>query len=313
MLNARWLEDTFGIPVVLDFQDPWVSAEGAKVPKLSKAGLSHHLATILEPIALRSASFITSVSERQNHEMADRYPWLDRDRMAAIPIGGDPDDFEVLRSYPPEKSQVQLSSDHINLCYVGTFLPRAGSLMRLLFDSLADLRIQQPALASKLRLQFVGTSNQHDGNGEHLITPIASAAGVADLVYEHPARVPFLEALSLLANSDGLMMIGSDEAHYTASKIYPGLMSGTPYLSLFHSASSAHAILADAGGGLAFSFQTEAELRAIRPNLTRALAQICEHPTTIPPADPAVYEAFTARGVARQFGSVFDWVNTKAK
>ena len=41
-------------------------------------------------------------------------------------------------------------------------------------------------------------------------------------------------------------------------------MSGRPFLSLFHSASSAHRILADAGGGYALSFATPDELEGLQ-------------------------------------------------
>ncbi len=123
MLLARRINRRFGVPVVLDFQDPWVSAYGATRPKWSKEGLAHWLATVLEPLALRGASYVTSVSDGQNLEMAERYPWLDRSRMAAIPIGGDPEDFDALRRRPLENSQVWLDPKRINLSYVGTFLP----------------------------------------------------------------------------------------------------------------------------------------------------------------------------------------------
>ena len=100
MLLAEPIKRRFAVPVVLDFQDPWVSDAGAKQPKFSKAGLSHHLATVLEPLALRGADYITSVSDRQNADMAARYPWLDRAQMASLPIGGDSDDFAALREQP---------------------------------------------------------------------------------------------------------------------------------------------------------------------------------------------------------------------
>ncbi|MFZ0426405.1 MAG: glycosyltransferase, partial [Xanthobacteraceae bacterium] len=93
MLLSRWLKRRFGVPVVLDFQDPWVSSFGAAQPRFSKAGLAHWLAARLEPTALRHADFVTSVSEVQNAEMASRYSWLDACKMAAIPIGGDADDY----------------------------------------------------------------------------------------------------------------------------------------------------------------------------------------------------------------------------
>jgi Glycosyl transferase 4-like domain len=311
LLLSGWIKKTYGIPVILDFQDPWVSAEGALRPKLSKGGLSHRLATMLEPMAVRHASFITSVSDRQNDEMATRYPWLDRTRMAAVPIGGDPEDFDALRRNPPSNPQFKLEPGRIHLSYVGTFLPKAGPLVRTLFDALADLRREHPALAERLQLNFVGTSNQPAGGGAHLVSPIAEAADVGDLVREHPPRVPFLEALSILASSNGLLIIGSDEPHYTASKIYPGLMSGTPFLSLFHSASSAHHILSEAGGGLAYGFETLDGLAALRPALAQGLAQLVEAPASLGSANPQAYEAFTASNVAGRYAEIFEQVSQK--
>jgi len=308
MLMARMVRQTLRVPVILDFQDPWVSADGALRPRWSKGGLAHRLAVALEPRALRHASFITSVSDRQNDEMAERYPWLDRERMAAIPIGGDPDDFEALRAHPPQNPQVRLDPAFINLSYVGTFLPRAGSLVKALFAGLRQLRERDPALAARLRLNFVGTSNQPSGEGAHRVMPIAIAEGVGDLVREHPARVPFLEALSLLANSHGLLMIGSDEPHYTASKIYPNLMAKRPFLSIFHKASSAHEILSAAGGGRAFAFATAAELAALTPRLADALHDLATRPEIFGTSDQTVYEPYTAHSVAGQFAQVFDRV-----
>ena len=305
-LLSGWIKNKFNIPVVLDLQDPWVSAEGALWPLLSKRGLSHKLATILEPIAVRDASYITSVSQRQNDELADLYPWLDRNAMAAIPIGGDPDDFEALKAAPPSHPKVTLEPNRIHLSYVGTFLPRASVVVEKIFRALRGLKDEAPELASRLVLNFVGTSNQPAGGGTHLVTPIARAHGVEELVREVPERVPFLEALNILVNSNGLMLLGSDEPHYTASKIYPALMSGTPFISIFHRASSAHQILLTSGGGFPHAFETLDELNGITPQLKQQLAMFAEGTVKLAPPDPKAYEPFQAFNVAKQFAEVFD-------
>ncbi len=49
MLLAREIKRRFGTGVVLDFQDPWVSAWGATLPPWSKGGLAHRLALTLSP------------------------------------------------------------------------------------------------------------------------------------------------------------------------------------------------------------------------------------------------------------------------
>lgn len=304
LLLARHVHETLGVPVILDFQDPWVSAEGAQRPRWTKGWAAHRLAVALEPKALRYADFITSVSERQNDEMAERYPFIERSRMAAIPIGGDPDDFISLRESPPKDLQVQLRPGLKHLIYVGAFLPRAEPLVRILFRALAALRVERPGIASTIKLTFVGTSNQPSGIGGGRVKPIAEAQGVAELVDEHAPRVPFLEALSLLSNADGLMMIGSDEPHYTASKVYPNLMAARPYLSIFHEASSAHAILSSAGGGAAFSFNGEAALNALELPMKAALLKMIDTPEAFGKPNLGAFAPYTANAVAGQFADV---------
>jgi hypothetical protein len=101
-------------------------------------------------------------------------------------------------------------------------------------------------------------------------------------------------------------MLGSDEPHYTASKIYPALMSGRPFLSLFHRASSAHAILRAAGGGRAFAFATPEELAALEAPLAEGLRTLAAAPESLGHVDPSAYAAYEARAIACRFGAIFD-------
>ena len=295
-----------GARVVLDFQDPWVSAEGATKSRWSKGGMAHRLAVLLEPGAVRHADLVTSVSDIQNQQMAARYPWLDPRRMAAIPIGGDPEDFDALRAEPPDNPHIQLDRRHVNLSYVGTFLPRAGSLVRTLFSAVRALKHSDPDLAARMRLNFVGTSNQPDDTSSYRVKPLAEEAGIAELVREVPQRIPYLQALGVLAASDGLLLIGSDEPHYTASKIYPALMAGRPFMSLFHRASGAHAILSAAGGGRALSFDDVHGLEAQASSITDALRTLACCPEKLGRVDPAAYASYTAEAVSKRFAEFFD-------
>jgi len=306
MLLSRDIKRRFGVPVVLDFQDPWVSAWGAAQPALSKPGMVHRLATLLEPQALRAADFVTSVSEGQNAAMTARYPWLDGARMAAIPIGGDPDDFAALRAANRPEGAIDLDPDLIHLSYVGTFLPRAGPLVRALFRGFARLREAEPALAARLRLNFVGTRNRPGDVWDCPVRAIAEAEGIAEAVREIPSRVPYLAALDVFARSHGALLIGSDEPHYTASKIYPALMCGRPFLSLFHHASSAHAILAAAGGGIALAFADCGELDPLAALLADGLRTLALRPESLGKPSPAAYAPYDARAIARRFAEIFN-------
>jgi glycosyltransferase involved in cell wall biosynthesis len=306
MLLARKIRRRFGVPVALDFQDPWVSAWGAAQPSLSKAGISHALARVLEPRALRAADYVTSVSDVQNAEMIARHPWLDARRMAAIPIGSDPDEFRVLRIGNPNIAAVPLMPDYIHLSYVGTIWPAVVASIRTLLRAFARLRAKDPALAARIRLNFVGTNADPNDVATYRVRPIAEAEGVADAVLEVPARLPYLDALAVLARSNGLLLIGSDEPHYTASKIYPALMSQRPYVSLFHRASSAHAILSAAGGGRSLAFDGKEELAALEIPLAEALRTLALKPNSLGTADPASYAPYEARNIASRFAEIFD-------
>lgn len=310
MMFAPRLRRVFGVPVVLDFQDPWVSSWGETQPRLSKRGLSHMIASNLEPIALGAASFVTSVSERQNEELRARYPWLDAARMAAIPIGGDSDDFQTLRSHSlvegPERTH---PSSEYTIAYVGTIWPAVAPTVDVLIGALTRIRDRAPSIFSCLRLQFVGSSaNPRDLTG-YKVLPLAAAAGVGSIVEETPQRVAYGEALRAMAAADANLVLGSMEPHYTASKLFPILMSGTKYISLLHRDSSAHALALRAGGGRALAFSTPAELAALECVVADTIVELVTHPQSCGGVDPAAYAPFEARNISQRFAGIFEEIS----
>ncbi len=313
MLLAPELKRRFATRIVLDFQDPWASDWGARQPGWSKAGLSHRLARALEPRVLRAADAVTSVSPIHNSMLACAYPWLDSARMADIPIGCDPDDFIALRRQAPLADDDLLDAAYVNFSFVGAAMPRTAPLLTTLFRAFGRLRAAAPELAARIRLNFIGTSNQPGAAPDaFLVRPLAEAEGIGAFVRETPDRSPYLAALSVMARSHALLLIGSDEPHYTASKIYPALMSGRPYLSLFHGASSAHDILRAAGGGIAHAFETPQQLAALEPALASALTVLATRPGSVGVADARICAAYEARAIAGRFAAVFDSVSTGA-
>lgn len=311
MLLAHEIKRRYRLPIVLDFQDPWVSRSGALQHPWSKRGLSHRLATWLEPRAIRAASYVTSVSKIQNDEMAARYPWLDQNQMTAIPIGGDPQDYHALRGISSGDGGAELKPGFVNLSYVGTIWPGVIDTVRTVLRAAAWIREHQPATYKRIRINFVGTTaNPNDGESYRVI-PLAEAEGVADIVHEVPRRLPYLQAMSIQANSDGILMLGSDEPHYTASKIFAALMSGRPFLSIFHRASSAHEILRSAGGGISIGYAGHAELHRLCTSIAGALVQLAVNPKSLGQPHPAAYAPYEASAIARRFSEVFENVRTR--
>ncbi len=305
-LLARQARRQLRRPVVLDFQDPWVSKWGATRTPLTKAWAAHQVARQLEPVAVHSADFITSVSERQNDEFAERYPEFPRDRLAAMPIGGDADDYVYLRAHPLTEREVILPRGAINISYVGTMLPRSEPLFGAVFSAVAKLAAPDEQWVRRLRLNFIGTSNQPNGFGAFKLMALAEKYGIGAFVNETPQRVPYLQALDLLANSHALILIGSDELHYTASKIYPALLSGRPILALFHRASSAYEILKRSGGARVIGFETHEELGAMTDAIGDALREIVLTTQAVGSIDRSVVADYEAGAIAARYAAIFD-------
>lgn len=311
LLLAPMIRRQLGIPVVVDFQDPWVSHWGTAQPRWSKAGLSHRLASMLEPRVLRVADWVTTVSERQNAEMTQRYPWLDPKKMSALPIGGDAEDFAAAATLTAASENARARKP-IEFSYVGSYWPAVEPSIRIFMRGLSVLRQRQPELARRLRVNFIGTDSTAMGN-RHSVLPIAEQEGVDEIVSELPQRQPYLQALAAMKASDGLLLIGSNEPHYTASKIYSALMSQRPYLSLFRADSSAHSILTEAGGGIAVSFTSGADLQTKEGALADALIDLATRPEALGKADPRAFAPYQASRIAEGFARIFDRVIVDAR
>jgi hypothetical protein len=245
------LKAEFRVPFVLDYQDPWVGEWGRSVGGRAdgsadwKSRASRHLGQWLEPRAVQAADALVAVSQGTIDGIVDRIPSASRVPHDVIPLGFDAQDFDQVRAQPRANGVFQPGDGLVHLCYVGTLLPTGTETLRLLLTALARARDTSPA-ARRLRLHFFGTSNQSTGDRLRVM-PAAVDARVADSVTENPGRLDYLDALSVLVQADGLVLLGSSETHYTASKLGPALVARRPILALYNESSSVVSILASVG------------------------------------------------------------------
>jgi hypothetical protein len=61
---------------------------------------------------------------------------------------------------------------------------------------------------------------------------------VADRVTEVAPRIGYLDAVRVQTQASALLLLGSSEPHYTASKLFPALLSRRPLLALYHEQST---------------------------------------------------------------------------
>jgi hypothetical protein len=250
LLGPR-LKSEFNVPFVLDYQDPWVGEWGRSVGGGEngsadwKSRASRRLGLWLEPQAVRAADALVAVSQGTLDGIVGRIPAASRVPQDVIPLGFEPADFDDVRARPSATARWDAADGHVHLCYVGTLLPTGIETLRLLMKALARARATDPQ-AVRLRLHFFGTSNQSAAD-RFRVLPVAAEFGVGDVVTEQPERLDYLDALSVLTRAGGILLLGSSDSHYTASKLGPALLARRPLLALYNQASSVVSMLASVG------------------------------------------------------------------
>ena len=305
------LKRRFKLPFILDYQDPWVSAWGQSVGPNGSADLKSRLSLAvsrrLEPRALFAADAVTAVSARTYEEALERNG-CQIDVREEIPIGWDAGDVRALESRGPS-AIVPTSDGLLHISYVGTLLPAGVGVLRSVLTALRTLDDRCPDLGRRVRLHFVGTSNQSTGGVERVM-PHARELGVADRVVEHAARVDYLEALSILRQSSAVLLIGSTEPHYTPSKAFPALMAGRPMLALYHEASPIVSLLKAASPGAdVVAFRVEdLTTPAFVTRVADGLLNVARTDARALPVNAAALEPWSARSLARRLARVCDEV-----
>lgn len=307
-LGPRW-QRAFGVPFVVDFQDPWLSdyydREGAPAPPGGplKYGLSQAAARRLEPRVLRHAAHVLSVSPAYPDDLMQRYPWLRPEQFTVLPFGAPEQDFEVLLRSRARNPVFSPGDGLEHWAYVG----RAGGDMKfslsILFEALATARRDDPGRYNRLRLHFVGTSYAEGERAEKTVQPVADRYGVGDLVGERPHRISYFEALQVLLDADALVIPGSDDAGYTASKLYPYVLARRPLLAVFHHASTVVDVLRETQAGTTVTFGAGEPIERVAARLTE---QWFSGPLPEVKTDWKAFEPYTARAMTMRLTSVLD-------
>ena len=264
------MRDEFGIPYVLDYIDPWVSSAGADGRWWTKAYWYRRVAVALEPRAVHGAARITAVSDGTNDGVRAMYPTLPASMFTGIPYGFEPTDFDTLRQRPRPHGLWPANDGALHIVSVGAMLPNGYETVRALFAGVRLLRETAPALGMRIRLHFVGTTYEPTPR-QLLVEPVAREMGLGEVVTEHPARVPYLDALNLLCSADGIVALGSSEAHYTASKIFPSILARRPLLAVYHAASSVCDVVRRAHGGALVTYDDVDRAATRAPAIAAAL------------------------------------------
>ncbi|HYF53872.1 MAG TPA: hypothetical protein VEA41_06405, partial [Salinarimonas sp.] len=298
---------------MLDFQDPWLSdyytQPGAPPPPGGRLryGISRFFSSRQEPRAVLKAAHIVSVSPKYPEVLRRRYPSLRPEQFTVLPFGAPEKDFETITREDIRQNLYDPNDGRRHFVYVGRGGADMAKSLRILFRALRAERQNDPTRINALRLHFVGTSYAPKGLARETITPVAAEEGVADLVEERTGRVPYFEAMRIMHDSDTIMVIGSDDSSYTASKIYPCVLARRPILGVFHEDSSAAAILRTVRAGEVITFKTSDQPDDRVAEARSVLRRLLDLPRqSEPPTDWQAFAPYTAREMTRRQCEAFE-------
>lgn len=239
-LGPYWKRTT-GVPYVLDFQDPWVTdyyeRPGSPPPPGGwKYLLARRQARRAEPVCVRSAAGIVSVSPDYLRDFFTRYPWLDHRRVCEIPFSAADGDLARLQAESPSRLP-DLASGVKHVVAVGAVGPYMRRSLAGLFGATARLHPQS------VQFHFIGTS--YAPATDSPVQSLARTTGVAGCVEERPARIAYLDALRWMLAGDALLILGSDDRGYVPSRLANALWTEKPILAVAQPESSLARRLSD--------------------------------------------------------------------
>lgn len=312
MALGRIWKTQFGVPFVIDMQDPWVSDYYNGKPKSErppKYWLAQRMHKFLEPWTMRKVDGIIAVSAAYHETLRDRYPWILPKSCQTIPFGASTLDYEIVAKWNAGNPYFQADDGLIHGVYAGVL----GRVMRRTCHAIC-LAFQRGlkhhrALFSMMRLHFVGTSYAPDARAT--VRPIAEEMGIAEYIQEDPCRAPYFLVLKLLRDADFLLVPGSDNPQYTASKIYPYILAKKPLLAVFHERSSVVEVLRTTRAGEAVTFASEADIKDIASSLIPRWVELLQKLPYVPATNWGAFEQYTAYEMTRRQCELFDSIIEK--
>jgi hypothetical protein len=308
-LGPRW-KAKFGVPYVLDYQDPWLNdyyhRTNTRPPGgWIKFGFSQWTARHREPGALREAAGVMAVSEAYAASLARSYPWFDAKGVKFLPFGASESDFAIAKTHVPAQPLVPFGDGGIHFVYTGRCGPDMSTSLKIVFRAFKKFMVSSPDEAKRVRFHFIGTDYAPRPFGREWAMPVAREEGVESFVSEHCYRVPYLDSIYYLVNSDALIAVGSNDPTYSASKIFPYVLAKRPMLIVFHEKSSVVAMANAMRCGRSYTFRGPEEIDTIASDVAREWFLGGEM-RKVPDMDLSAFMPYSAESMTQRIADSFN-------
>jgi hypothetical protein len=298
------------IPYILDFQDPWQSDYFKDHPKHTRPGgrfkyaMTQALAKRLEPNAVRQAAHLIAVSPDYPNILRQRYPSVPAEHFTVLPFAAAASDMDFMTRVGVRQSIFDPHDGNVHWVYMGRGGDDMAFSLKAIFSAVKRYRETDEKCVRNWRFHFVGTDYASGDRVRKTVEPVARTFGLEDIVHEHPHRIPYFEALRCLTDADYLLILGSDDASYTASKLYPYILAKTLIAGVFHEHSTVVEIFRALRSGPLVTFKTgeryEDVAQQVEQQWFRTWPPVCSE------TNWSALAPYTAKAMTEKLCQVFD-------
>ena len=302
---GRLWKRRFGCRIVYDFHDPWYSDAIPYTRDTAPGGwrkyrIDRFLAEYLERFALAAADHVIAVSPNYVDMLTRRYPWLPPAMFTVLPFPAASADYALASCTAVSPG----ASRQHRWVSVGAYTPTMEPVLEALFDGLAALLERTPEAAAMLDLRFVGTD--YAPIARQRVAPKAEARGLGAIIKEMPERIAYFAALGLYLASDAILILGSTEVGYTASKLLTCVASHRPILALFHRNSLVSDLAARFPNVFLATFERSPAEPQFRGQVAAGLEWLLSRPRFDTAAIDTALEPWSAVALTRRQCAIFD-------
>lgn len=294
----------FGVPYVIDLQDPWFSTYYDDRPRAEhppKYAFARRLHRALEPWTMRQVDGLISVSEGYLDTLRARYPRLADVPSLVIPFGASERDVEAATNHVGPSP-----GDEVRGVYVGRCGPAMATAVRIVCRALAQGAHDERL--SRVLLSFIGTDYAPPGKAVPSVAPIAAEERVAARVSETTDRIGYLDAIRTMVSSRFVLLLGSDDPHYNASKVATLLLTRRPVVAVVHARSPLLDLVRRSGAGIVVTFDDSDDIDGPASRLRTEWGALLTRTTGVTQPDRAVIAPYLAGELTRRQCRVFDAV-----